>query len=129
MVICDGMIVGSGIIILRRVSSSIVQIPTLILNLSVFYLLAKVPNQHNMGKVYSGLYQCQCAGHVALYLVLVTFGKPMEPGNCGIDEITPFSANHPFESSWIPDTGPACTLSTSRSLSGTQPLISTYSQN
>ena len=108
MVICDGIIVGSGIIIVRRVSS-LVQFATLILNLSVLYLLAKVPNQHNMGKVNSGLYQCQCAGHVALYLVLVTFGKPMEPGNRGIDEITPFSVNHPFEPSWIPDTNLAGT--------------------
>jgi chitin synthase len=51
-------------------------------NLSVLCLLAK---QHNMGKVYSGLYEC--ATHVVrTYLVLVKIGKPTEltrPGNRG----------------------------------------------
>ncbi|KAJ7021337.1 hypothetical protein C8F04DRAFT_1195582 [Mycena alexandri] len=40
--------------------------------------------QHNMGKVYSGLYECK--GHVVPYLVMAKVGKPTErsrPGNRG----------------------------------------------
>ena len=40
--------------------------------------------QHNMGKVYSGLYKC--SGHVVPYIVLVKVGKPTEclhPGHRG----------------------------------------------
>ena len=40
--------------------------------------------QHNMGKVYSGLYEV--AGHIVPFLVLVKVGKPSEvskPGNRG----------------------------------------------
>ena len=50
-----------------------------------FVSLSEGAKQHNMGKVYSGLYEC--AGHVVLYLVLVKIRKPTErtrrPGNCG----------------------------------------------
>jgi len=46
--------------------------------------LGEGAKQHNMGKVYSGLYEC--AGHVVPYMVLVKIGKPTErsrPGNRG----------------------------------------------
>jgi chitin synthase len=49
-----------------------------------FVSLGEGARQHNMGKVYSGLYEC--AGHVVPYLVLVKIGKPTErtrPGNRG----------------------------------------------
>ena len=49
-----------------------------------FLSLGKGARQHNMGKVYSGLYEC--AGHVVPYLVVVKVGKPTErsrPGNRG----------------------------------------------
>src|SRR5277367_1493106 len=59
----------------------LVQIPTLILNLSVFCLLVKVLNNTIWGKVYSGLYEC--SGHVVPYLVLVKMGKPTERSRLG----------------------------------------------
>ena len=46
--------------------------------------LGEGAKQHNMGKGYSGLYEC--AGHVVPYLVVVKVGKPTErsrPGNRG----------------------------------------------
>lgn len=49
-----------------------------------FVSLGEGARQHNMGKVYSGLYEC--AGHVVPYLVVVKIGKPSErsrPGNRG----------------------------------------------
>ena len=49
-----------------------------------FQSLGEGAKQHNMGKVYAGLYEC--AGHVVPYLVLVKVGKPTErpkPGNRG----------------------------------------------
>ncbi|KAH7903425.1 chitin synthase-domain-containing protein [Hygrophoropsis aurantiaca] len=47
-----------------------------------FLSLGESAKQHNMGKVYPGLYEC--AGHVVPYLVVVKVGKPTElsrPGN------------------------------------------------
>ena len=49
-----------------------------------FMSLGEGAKQHNMGKGYSGLYEC--AGHVVPYLVVVKVGKPTErsrPGNRG----------------------------------------------
>ncbi len=49
-----------------------------------FLSLGEGAKQHNMGKVYAGLYEC--AGHVVPYLVVVKVGKPTErsrPGNRG----------------------------------------------
>lgn len=49
-----------------------------------FQSLGEGSKQHNMGKVYAGLYEC--AGHVVPYLVIVKVGKPTErpkPGNRG----------------------------------------------
>ncbi|KAF8872467.1 chitin synthase-domain-containing protein [Infundibulicybe gibba] len=49
-----------------------------------FLSLGEGGKQHNMAKVYSGLYEC--AGHVVPYLVVVKTGKPNErsrPGNRG----------------------------------------------
>ncbi|KAI6006351.1 chitin synthase-domain-containing protein [Pisolithus orientalis] len=44
------------------------------LNLLSFVLIGEGARQHNMAKVYSGLYEC--AGHVVPYLVVIKVGKP-----------------------------------------------------
>ncbi|PPQ79006.1 hypothetical protein CVT25_002315 [Psilocybe cyanescens] len=86
VVICDGMIVGSGNdrptprIVLDILGAD----PNLDPEPLSFMSLGEGAKQHNMGKVYSGLYEC--AGHVVPYLVLVKIGKPTErsrPGNRG----------------------------------------------
>jgi chitin synthase len=86
VVICDGMIVGSGNdrptprIVLDILGAD----PNLDPEPLSFLSLGEGAKQHNMGKVYSGLYEC--AGHVVPYLVLVKIGKPTErsrPGNRG----------------------------------------------
>jgi chitin synthase len=86
VVICDGMIVGSGNdqptprIVLDILGAD----PNLDPEPLSFASLGEGAKQHNMGKVYSGLYEC--AGHVVPYLVLVKIGKPTErtrPGNRG----------------------------------------------
>ncbi|ORZ41568.1 hypothetical protein BCR44DRAFT_1457115 [Catenaria anguillulae PL171] len=49
-----------------------------------FQSLGEGMKQHNMGKVYSGLYECM--GHLVPYIVVVKVGKPSEtakPGNRG----------------------------------------------
>ncbi|BEI80622.1 hypothetical protein CcaverHIS002_0111510 [Cutaneotrichosporon cavernicola] len=49
-----------------------------------FQSLGEGSKQHNMGKVYAGLYEC--SGHVVPYVVVVKVGKPTErpkPGNRG----------------------------------------------
>ena len=49
-----------------------------------FQSLGEGAKQHNLGKIYAGLYEC--AGHVVPYLVIVKVGKPSErpkPGNRG----------------------------------------------
>jgi chitin synthase len=86
LVICDGMIVGSGNdrptprIVLDILGAD----PNLDPEPLSFISLGEGAKQHNMGKVYSGLYEC--SGHVVPYLVVVKVGKPMErtrPGNRG----------------------------------------------
>lgn len=86
LVICDGMIVGSGNdkptprIVLDILGSD----PNLDPEPLSFVSLGEGAKQHNMGKVYSGLYEC--SGHVVPYLVVVKVGKPSErsrPGNRG----------------------------------------------
>ncbi|KAI0725977.1 glycosyltransferase family 2 protein [Fomitopsis betulina] len=86
LVVCDGMVVGSG---------NDQPTPRLVLdalgapqNIDAeplsFLSLGEGAKQHNMGKVYSGLYET--AGHVVPYLVVVKVGKPGEksrPGNRG----------------------------------------------
>ncbi|KAG8895612.1 hypothetical protein FRB99_000429, partial [Tulasnella sp. 403] len=85
-IICDGMIVGSGNdrptprIVLDILGAD----PNLDPEPLSFLSLGEGTKQHNMGKVYSGLYEC--SGHVVPYLVLVKVGKPTErsrPGNRG----------------------------------------------
>ncbi|KAK1215120.1 hypothetical protein PQX77_022292 [Marasmius sp. AFHP31] len=86
VVICDGMIVGSGNdrptprIVLDILGAD----PSLDPEPLSFVSLGEGAKQHNMGKVYSGLYECY--GHVVPYLVVVKIGKPNErsrPGNRG----------------------------------------------
>ncbi|KXN87631.1 Chitin synthase 8 [Leucoagaricus sp. SymC.cos] len=86
VIICDGMIVGSGNdrptprIVLDILGAD----PNLDPEPLSFQSLGEGAKQHNMGKVYSGLYEC--AGHVVPYLVIVKMGKPTErsrPGNRG----------------------------------------------
>ncbi|KAG7096112.1 hypothetical protein E1B28_006786 [Marasmius oreades] len=86
LVVCDGMIVGSGNdrptprIVLDILGAD----PNLDPEPLSFVSLGEGAKQHNMGKVYSGLYEC--SGHVVPYLVVVKVGKPNErsrPGNRG----------------------------------------------
>ncbi|KAJ7200874.1 glycosyltransferase family 2 protein [Mycena pura] len=86
LVVCDGMIVGSGNdrptprIVLDILGAD----PNLDPEPLSFLSLGEGAKQHNMGKVYSGLYECK--GHVVPYLVVVKIGKPTErsrPGNRG----------------------------------------------
>jgi chitin synthase len=86
VVICDGMIVGSGNdkptprIALDILGADPNQDPEPL----SFQSLGEGAKQHNMGKVYSGLYETN--GHVVPYMVLVKVGKPTErsrPGNRG----------------------------------------------
>jgi len=86
VIICDGMIVGSGNdkptprIVLDILGAD----PNLDPEPLSFLSLGEGAKQHNMGKVYSGLYETQ--GHVVPYMVIVKIGKPTErsrPGNRG----------------------------------------------
>ena len=86
VVICDGMIVGSGNdrptprIVLDILGADPNLDPEPLSSVS----LGKGAKHHNMGKVYSGLYEC--GGHIVPYLVLVKIEKPTErshPGNRG----------------------------------------------
>ena len=86
LVVCDGNIVGSGNdrptprIVLDILGAD----PNYDPEPLSFVSLGEGARQHNMGKVYSGLYEC--AGHVVPYLVVVKVGKPTErsrPGNRG----------------------------------------------
>lgn len=84
--IADGMIVGSG---------NDRSTPRIVLDIlgvdpntdpepMSFLALGEGRRQHNMGKVYSGLYEC--SGHVVPYVVVVKVGTPEErqkPGNRG----------------------------------------------
>lgn len=85
-VICDGMIIGAGNdrptprIVLDIVGhNNEIDPPAL-----SFESLGEGAKQHNMAKIYSGLYEVQ--GHIVPYIVLVKVGKPTEinrPGNRG----------------------------------------------
>ena len=86
VVICDGMIVGAGndrptpriVLDIMGVSETVKSEPL------SFESLGEGLKQHNMGKVYSGLYEVQ--GHIVPFLVVVKVGKPSEisrPGNRG----------------------------------------------
>lgn len=86
VVICDGMIIGQGndrptpriVLDILGVSESVDPEPL------SFESLGEGQKQHNMGKVYSGLYEVQ--GHIVPFMVVVKVGKPSEvsrPGNRG----------------------------------------------
>lgn len=85
-IICDGMIIGQGndrptpriVLDILGVSETVDPEPL------SFESLGEGLKQHNMGKVYSGLYEVQ--GHIVPFLVIVKVGKPSEvsrPGNRG----------------------------------------------
>ncbi|EGD88673.1 hypothetical protein H112_03593 [Trichophyton rubrum D6] len=86
LVVCDGMIIGQGndrptpriVLDIFGVPENIDPEPL------SFESLGEGMRQHNMGKVYSGLYEVQ--GHIVPFLVVVKVGKPSEvskPGNRG----------------------------------------------
>ncbi|KAF8461706.1 chitin synthase 8 [Kalaharituber pfeilii] len=86
VVICDGMIIGQGndkptpriVLDILGVPEGVDPEPL------SFESLGEGLKQHNMGKVYSGLYEVQ--GHIVPFLVIVKVGKPSEvskPGNRG----------------------------------------------
>ncbi|KAL2130321.1 hypothetical protein VTI74DRAFT_6593 [Chaetomium olivicolor] len=86
VIICDGMIIGQGndrptpriVLDILGVSEAVDPEPL------SFESLGEGLKQHNMGKVYSGLYEVQ--GHIVPFLVIVKVGKPSEvsrPGNRG----------------------------------------------
>ncbi|KAK4166060.1 chitin synthase 8 [Cladorrhinum sp. PSN259] len=86
IVVCDGMIIGQGndrptpriVLDILGVSETVDPEPL------SFESLGEGLKQHNMGKVYSGLYEVQ--GHIVPFLVIVKVGKPSEvsrPGNRG----------------------------------------------
>lgn len=85
-IICDGMIVGSGND--RPTPRIVLDILGVDPNLDPeplsFLSIGEGSKQHNMAKVYSGLYEY--SGHVVPYVVVVKVGKPAErsrPGNRG----------------------------------------------
>ncbi|ORZ10887.1 chitin synthase-domain-containing protein [Absidia repens] len=84
--VCDGMLIGSGndrptpriVLDILGVDPNVDPEPL------SFLSLGEGAKQHNMGKIYSGLYEC--AGHVVPYVVVVKVGAPGErqkPGNRG----------------------------------------------
>jgi len=86
VIVCDGMVLGQGndrptpriVLDILGVSESVDPEPL------SFESLGEGLKQHNMGKVYSGLYEVQ--GHIVPFLVIVKVGKPSEvsrPGNRG----------------------------------------------
>jgi chitin synthase len=86
VIICDGMIIGQGndrptpriVLDILGVSDTVDPEPL------SFESLGEGMKQHNMGKVYSGLYEVQ--GHIVPFMVVVKIGKPSEvarPGNRG----------------------------------------------
>ncbi|KAJ3359537.1 hypothetical protein GGF32_009183 [Allomyces javanicus] len=86
VIICDGMIVGRGND--RPTPRIVLDIlgvdPALDPEPLSYQAIGDGSKQHNMGKVYSGLYEYE--GHLVPYLVLVKVGKPNEtnrPGNRG----------------------------------------------
>lgn len=86
LVVCDGMIIGQGNDRpTPRIVLDILGVPdTVDPEPLSFESLGEGMRQHNMGKVYSGLYEVQ--GHIVPFLVVVKVGKPSEvsrPGNRG----------------------------------------------
>ena len=86
MIVCDGNIKGYG----NEKSTPAIVLDILGVDPHAdpeplsFLSLGEGSKQHNMGKVYAGLYEC--AGHVVPYLVIMKVGKPTErpkPGNRG----------------------------------------------
>ena len=86
VVICDGVIVGQGndrptpriVLDILGVADNVDPEPL------SFESLGEGMKQHNMGKVYSGLFEVQ--GHIVPFVVVVKVGKPSEvsrPGNRG----------------------------------------------
>lgn len=86
VVICDGMIIGQGndkptpriVLDILGVAETVDPEPL------SFESLGEGLKQHNMGKIYSGLYEVQ--GHIVPFMVVVKVGKPSEvsrPGNRG----------------------------------------------
>ncbi len=86
VVVCDGMIIGQGndrptpriVLDILGVSETVDPEPL------SFESLGEGMKQHNMGKVYAGLYEVQ--GHIVPFMVVVKIGKPSEvsrPGNRG----------------------------------------------
>ncbi|KAF2430136.1 hypothetical protein EJ08DRAFT_589584 [Tothia fuscella] len=86
VIICDGMIIGQGndrptpriVLDILGVSEGVDPEPL------SFEALGEGMKQHNMGKVYSGLYEVQ--GHIVPFMVVVKVGRPSEvqkPGNRG----------------------------------------------
>ncbi|KAH7137132.1 family 2 glycosyltransferase [Dactylonectria estremocensis] len=86
VLVCDGMIIGQGndratpriVLDILGVSETVDPEPL------SFESLGEGLKQHNMGKVYSGLYEVQ--GHIVPFMVIVKVGKPSEvsrPGNRG----------------------------------------------
>ena len=85
-IICDGMIIGQGNDRpTPRIVLDILGVPeTVDPEPLSFESLGEGLKQHNMGKVYSGLYEVQ--GHIVPFIVIVKVGKPSEvsrPGNRG----------------------------------------------
>ncbi|KAG1144358.1 hypothetical protein G6F37_007463 [Rhizopus arrhizus] len=85
-IICDGMIVGGGND--RPTPRIVLDIlgvePHVDPEALSFFSVGEGQKQHNMGKIYSGLYETH--GHVVPYIVVVKVGKPSErqkPGNRG----------------------------------------------
>jgi chitin synthase len=78
VIICDGMIIGQGndrptpriVLDILGVSEGVDPEPL------SFEALGEGMKQHNMGKVYSGLYEVQ--GHIVPFMVIVKVGRPSE---------------------------------------------------
>ncbi|KAK5121689.1 hypothetical protein LTR85_004861 [Meristemomyces frigidus] len=86
VIICDGMIIGQGNDRpTPRIVLDILGVPdTVDPEPLSFESLGEGQKQHNMAKVYSGLYEVQ--GHIVPFIVVVKVGKPSEvskPGNRG----------------------------------------------
>jgi chitin synthase len=78
VVICDGMIIGQGNDRpTPRIVLDILGVPdTMDPEALSFESLGEGMKQHNMAKVYSGLYEVQ--GHIVPFMVIVKVGKPSE---------------------------------------------------
>jgi chitin synthase len=119
LIICDGMIVGSGNdrptprIVLDILGAD----PNLDPEPLSFLSLGEGAKQHNMGKVYSGLYECK--GHVVPYLVIAKVGKPTErsrPGNRGKRD-SQMLLMHFLNKVWVLSSSGKCTNALRRSTS------------